>query len=132
MQNWSKHLRVDFRKIKVIRKGDGTGGSSIWLIFTYIVQSFTLILMIIIVFRKTESGRSYANFKFLHTSFREKFINFLFLSQIDGPLVRTLSLWFWFFLAFTFKLCLHNFQSIEFSNLRTGSTSRIFFINLLN
>ena len=46
-------------------------GLSIWLIFTYMVRLFTLILMVLPVFRESASGRSYANFKFFRLHVRE-------------------------------------------------------------
>lgn len=69
--SFSFHLRVNINKNQSLNKGVGTG-SSIELIFTYTVQFFTRILMILSVFRNNASGWSYSNFKFLHIPCQKK------------------------------------------------------------
>ena len=58
-------------------------GSSIRLIFKYIVEFSALILVVLFVFRENAWGESYANFKFLRRSHIQKFITSLFVDKIE-------------------------------------------------
>ena len=57
-------LRVDVRKNQSHKEGVRNRGPSIWLIFTYIVQFFTLILVVLSVFRKNDRMQDYGSLKF--------------------------------------------------------------------
>ena len=83
-RNLSKNviLRVNFRKNQNLSKGSFSRGPSIWLIFIYIVQFFTLILVVLYVFHKNVFMQDYGSFKFWQTRSRKN-STFLFLSQIE-------------------------------------------------
>ena len=72
---------MDVRKNQSHKEGVRNRGPSIWLIFTYIVQFFTLILVVLSVFRKSITVAGYGSLKFWQTRPREKIHNFL----ICGP-----------------------------------------------
>ena len=57
-------LRVDVRKNQSHKEGVRNRGPSIWLIFTYIVQFFTLILVVLSVFHKNDRMQDYGSLKF--------------------------------------------------------------------
>ena len=57
-------LRVDVRKNQSHKEGVRNRGPSIWLIFTYIVQFFTLILVVLFVFHKNDRMQDYGSLKF--------------------------------------------------------------------
>ena len=57
-------LRVNIRKNQSLSKGSVSRGPSIWLIFTYIVQFFTLILVMLFVFHKNYCIQDYGSLKF--------------------------------------------------------------------
>ena len=71
------YLRVDVRKNQSHKEGVRNRGPSIWLIFTYIIQFFTLILMVWFVFHKNDRMQDYGSFKFWQIRPREKIHNFL-------------------------------------------------------
>ena len=57
-------LRVNVSKNQSLSKGGVSRGPSIWLIFTYIVQFFTLILVVLSIFHKNDRMQDYGSFKF--------------------------------------------------------------------
>ena len=59
-----ENLRLVVRKNQSHKEGVRTRGPRIWLIFIYIVQFFTLIIIVWFIFHKNGSGRNYVNFKF--------------------------------------------------------------------
>ena len=74
---WSFYLRVNVSKDQSRYKQ----GPSIWLIPTYIVQFFTLILVVLSVFHENDRMEDYGRLKFWQIRPREKIHNFL----ICGP-----------------------------------------------
>ena len=68
MQSWEKcpeTLRVDVRKNQSHKEGVRNRDSSIWLIFTYIVQFFTLIFVVLFFFfHKNDRMQDYGSLKF--------------------------------------------------------------------
>ena len=57
-------LRVNIRKNQNHKEGVRNRGPSIWLILTYFVQFFTLILVMLSVFHKNDRIQDYGNSKF--------------------------------------------------------------------
>ena len=58
------YLRVDVRKNQSHREVVRNRSLLIWLIFTYIVQFFTLILVVLFVFHKNDRMQNYGSLKF--------------------------------------------------------------------
>ena len=75
------HLRVNVSKNQSLNQRGISRNPSIWLISTHIVQFFTLILVVLSIFRRNYRMQGYGSLKFWQTRPQKKIHNFLISEQ---------------------------------------------------